>query len=185
MYNFFFRRYLPGFRVNPQDDVPGFNVDPQDDAPGFNVDENGGLQQETTWSDGLPPGSTTPQYPNTAQTAPPLPDVVDPTPPTPPLLPEWLYQLGTMLPPRLPTTFDPRTGPSIEINAPPRAASSEPWSPSNVPRTAGGCTGPLPQSQQAEHQSPTAERERAVEHLGLSYPRTARCMPQVPDFKVH
>jgi hypothetical protein len=124
----------PGFRVSPQDDVPGFNVGPQDDAPGFNVDENSGQQQETIWSDGLPPGSVTPQDPNTAQTPTPPPDVDVPTPPAPPPLPEWPYQFGTMLPPRLPTAFDPRTGPRIEINAPPRVASAEPWSPSNVPQ---------------------------------------------------
>jgi hypothetical protein len=124
----------PGFRVSPQDDVLGFNVGPQDDAPGFNVDENGGQEQKTTWSYGLPPGSVTPQDPNTAQTPTPPPDVDDPTPPEPPPLPEWPYQLGTMLPPRLPTAFDPRTGPRIEINAPPRVASAEPWSPSNVPQ---------------------------------------------------
>jgi hypothetical protein len=124
----------PGFRVSPQDDVPGFNVGPQDDAPGFNVDENSGQQQETIWSDGLPPGSVTPQDPNTAQTPAPPPDVDDPAPPAPPPLPEWPYQFGTMLPPRLPTAFDPRTGPRIEINAPPRVASAEPWSPSNVPQ---------------------------------------------------
>jgi hypothetical protein len=125
---------LPGFRVSPQDDVPGFNVGPQDDAPGFNLDENGGQQQETIWSDGLPPGSVTPQDPNTAQTPTPPPGVDDPTPPAPPPLPEWPYQFGTMLPPRLPTAFDPRTGPRIEINVPPRVASAEPWSPSNLPQ---------------------------------------------------
>jgi hypothetical protein len=32
MFNFFFRPYLPGFRVRPQDDVPGFNVDENDAA---------------------------------------------------------------------------------------------------------------------------------------------------------
>ena len=76
MVNFFFRRYLPGFRVNPQDDdVLGFNVDPQDDAPGFNIDENGGLQQDTTWSYGPPPGSVTPQDPDTTQMPTPVPGV--------------------------------------------------------------------------------------------------------------
>jgi hypothetical protein len=124
----------PGFRVSPQDDVPGFNVKPSDEVPGFNLDENGVQQPETTWSDGLPPGSMAPQDPNTAQTPTPPPGVDDPAPSAPPPLPEWPYQLGTMLPPRLPTAFDPRTGPRIEINAPPGVASAEPWSPSNVPQ---------------------------------------------------
>jgi hypothetical protein len=133
----------PGFRVSPQDDVPGFNVRPQDDAPGFNVDENGGQQQETTWSDELPPGSVTPQDPNTAQTTTPPPGVDDPAPPAPPPLPEWPYQLGTMLPPWLPTAFDPRTGPRIEINSLPdigRATvpGAAPWPPSSAPQQPPG-----------------------------------------------
>jgi hypothetical protein len=108
----------PGFRVSPQDDVPGFNVGPQDDAPNFNLDENGGQQQETTWSDGLPPGSVTPQDPNTAQMPTLPPGVDDQAPPAPPPLPpEWSYQLGTMVPPRLPTAFDPRIEPHIEVNS--------------------------------------------------------------------
>jgi hypothetical protein len=109
----------PGFRVSPQDDVPGFNVGPQDDAPRFNLDENGGQQQETTWSNELPPGSATPQDPNTAQTPTPPPGVDDPASPVPPQLSEWLYKPVTMLPPRLSTAFDPRTGPPIAINSPP------------------------------------------------------------------
>jgi hypothetical protein len=133
---------LPGFRVSPQDDVPGFNVGPQDGAPGFNVDENGGQQQETIWSDGLPPGSVTPQDPNTAQTPTPPPDVDDSAPPAPPSLPDWPYQLRTMLPPRLPTVFDPRTERPIAINPVPGSGSaaasgaySEP-SPSTPPQPA-------------------------------------------------
>jgi hypothetical protein len=126
---------LPGFRVSPQGDVPGFNVGPQYGAPGFNVDENGGQQQETIWSDGLPPGSVTPQDPNTTQTPTPPPDVEDSAPPAPPSLPEWPYQLATMLPPRLPTVFDPRTGPRLEIIPPPgigpvTVPSATPWPPS-------------------------------------------------------
>ena len=112
----------PEFLVSPQDDVPGFNVGPRDDAPGFNLDENGGQQQETTWSDGLSPGSVTPQDPNTAE-MPTLPSGVDDqAPPAPPPLPEWSYELGTMLPPRLPTAFDPRIGPHIEFNSQPSIA---------------------------------------------------------------
>jgi hypothetical protein len=129
----------PGFRVSPQDDVPGFNVKPSDEVPGFNLDENGVQQPETTGSDGLPPGSMAPQDPNTAQTPTPPPGVDDPAPPAPPPLPEWPYQLGTMLPPRLPTAFDPRTGPRIEINAPPGVGSAtvpgaDRWPPSSAPQ---------------------------------------------------
>jgi len=57
----------PGFRVSPQDGVPGFNVGSQDDAPGFNLDENGVLQQNTTWFDGLRPGSVALQDLNAPQ----------------------------------------------------------------------------------------------------------------------
>ncbi|HTA86076.1 MAG TPA: hypothetical protein VK729_07375 [Silvibacterium sp.] len=141
----------PGFRVSPQDVVPGFNVGSQDDAPGFNVDEKGGQQQETTWSYGLPPESVTPQDPITAQTPTPAPDVDDPTPPAPPLLPEWPYQLGTMPPPRLPTTFDPRTGPRIEINAPPGVGSA----------TAPGADR-WPTSSAPQHPADIAVRSRAA-----------------------
>jgi hypothetical protein len=125
----------PGFRVSPQDDVPGFNVGPQDDTPGFNVDENGVQEQQTTWSDGLPPGSVTSQDPNTAQTPTPPPDLDDPAPPAIPPLPVWPYQFGTMLPPRLPTAFDPR----IEINSlpgigPATVPGAALWPPSTAPR---------------------------------------------------
>jgi hypothetical protein len=129
----------PGFRVSPQDDVPGFNVGPQDDAPGFNLDENGGQQPETTSSDGLPPGSATPQDPNTVQIPTLPPGVDDQAPPAPPSLPEWSYQLGTMLPPRLPTSFDPRIAinslPSIGPATVPGAA---PWPPSIAPQQPPG-----------------------------------------------
>ena len=75
MFNLFFRRYVPGFRVSPQDDVAGFNVGPQDDAPGFNLDENGVPQQKTTWSDGLRPGSVALQDLNAPQLRTPPPAV--------------------------------------------------------------------------------------------------------------
>src|SRR6266550_1221539 len=67
---------VPGFNVRPQDDVPGFNVKPRDEVPGFKLDENGVQQQETTWPNGMPPGSVTPQDPNTAQ-MPTLPPGMD------------------------------------------------------------------------------------------------------------
>jgi hypothetical protein len=106
---------LPGFRFSPQGDVPGFSVDPRYGAPGFNVDENGDQQQETIWSDELPPGSITQQDSNTTQTPIPPPDVDDLVPPAPPSLPRWPYQLGIMLP-RLPTVFDSRTERPSAIN---------------------------------------------------------------------
>jgi hypothetical protein len=129
----------PGFRVSPQDDVPGFNVDPRDGSPGFNVDENGGQQPETTWSDGLLPGSVTPQDPDTPQTPTLPPGVDDQVPPAPPPLPDWPFQLGTILPPRLPTAFDPRIGPPIEINSlpsigPTTVPGAAPWPPSIAPQ---------------------------------------------------
>jgi hypothetical protein len=128
----------PGFRVSPQYDVPGFNVGPQDDAPGFNLDENGAQQQETIWSDGLPPGSVTAQDPSTAPTPMPPPDVGDSAPPAPPPLPDWPYQLETMLPPRLPAPFDPRTERRIAINPSPESGSAAasgvyPWLPPSTP----------------------------------------------------
>jgi hypothetical protein len=127
----------PGFRVSPQDDVPGFNVRPQDDTPGFNVDENGVQRQQTTRSGGLPQGSVTSQDPNIAQTAAPAPGVDDPPPPAPPPLPPWPYELGTMLPPRLPTAFDLGPGPRIEIHPlwslGSMAPSADPWPFSSAP----------------------------------------------------
>jgi hypothetical protein len=92
----------PGFRVSRQD-VPGFNVGTQDDAPGLNLDENGLEQQETNWSDGILPGSVTPQDLNVRQTPTPPTGEEAPIPPAPPQLPEWLYKLVTMLPPPLST----------------------------------------------------------------------------------
>ena len=48
MFNPFFRPYVPGFNVRPQDDVPGFNLD-----------ENGVPRREKAWFDGMNPGATT------------------------------------------------------------------------------------------------------------------------------
>ncbi len=128
----------PGFRVSPQDDVPGFNVRPRDDVPGFNLDENGVRQQETTWSDGMLPGSVAPQDLNSVQSPTPPSGEEEPTPPTPPQLPEWPYKLATILS-RLSTAFDPRTGPPIAIN-PLRglgsavAPGADPWLSSSASR---------------------------------------------------
>ena len=133
----------PGFRVSPQNDVLGFKIRPQDDAPGFNVDESGVQDQETTWSYEPPPGSVTPQDPNAAQTATPPSDADDSTLPAPSPLPAWPYQLGTMLPPRLPTEFDPRTPRRIENKSLPsirpatvpgaaRQLSTEPQQPPDI-----------------------------------------------------
>jgi hypothetical protein len=136
---------LPGFRVSPQGDVPGFNVGPQYGAPGFNVDENGDQRQETIWSDELPPGSVTPQDPNTTQTPISPPDVDDSVPPAPPSLPRWPYQLGTMLP-RLPTVFDSRTERPSAINPSPGPGSAT--APGVYSGPAPG-TPPQPVAQQA------------------------------------
>ena len=128
----------PGFRVSRQD-VPGFNVGTQDDAPGLNLDENGLEQQETNWSDGILPGSVTPQDLNVRQTPTPPTGEEAPIPPAPPQLPEWLYKLVTMLPPRLSTAFDPRTERPIAINSPPglgsaAAPGADQWPPSSAPQ---------------------------------------------------
>ena len=131
----------PAFRVSPQDDVPGFNVKPRDEVPSFNLDENGVQQPETNWSDGMPPGSMAPQDLNTPQTSAPAPDEEEPAQSAPPRLPEWLYKLVTMLPPRLSTAFDPRTERPIAINAPPDLGSATApgadqyqWPSSSVPQ---------------------------------------------------
>ena len=131
---------VPGFRVSPQDEVPGFNVGPQNDVPGFNVDGNGVQQQQTTF--GRPPGSVTPQEPNTAQTATPPAYDEELAPPVAPPLPEWSYQLGTMLPP-LPPAFDPRTEPRVEINSlpsigPAMVPGAVSWLPSIAPQPPPG-----------------------------------------------
>jgi hypothetical protein len=137
---------LSEFRVRPQDDVPGFNVGSQYDSPGFNVDENGGQQQETIWSYGLPPGSVTLEDPDTAQTPTPPPDVDDSTRPAPPSLPEWPYQLGTMLPPRLPIVFDPRTEWPIASNPLPGPGPAQA---SGADGRSSPSTPPQPATQQA------------------------------------
>jgi hypothetical protein len=152
---------VPGFNVKPQDDVPGFNIKPPDDAPGFNLDENGVPQPETTWFDGLRPGSVALQDLKGEQ--PPTPP--QPPPPAPPPLPEWPYKLGTMPPPRLSTAFDPRTEPPIAINPLPglgsaAAPGADPWPSSSVPQqpadsdirsgaAATQDTNPQPAAQQA------------------------------------
>ena len=118
----------PGFRVSPQEGAPGFNVGPQDEAPNFNLEENGVQQPETSWSYGSPLESVTPQDPNTAQTLAPLPGVDVPALPVLPPLAEWPYQLGTMLPPQLPTAFGPRTGARIEIG-PATVQRADQWPP--------------------------------------------------------
>jgi hypothetical protein len=104
----------PALPVGPQGDVPGLNVRSMGDVPGFDVDEDGVGQQETTWS---------------VQTLPP--SLEELTEPAPPQLPDRLNELGTMVP-QLLAAFDPLAGRRIEINSPPRAASAEPWSSSNV-----------------------------------------------------
>jgi hypothetical protein len=155
----------PGFRVSPQDDVPGFNVRPRNDVPGFNLDENGVQQQETPWSDGLRPGSVTLQDLNAPHTPTPPPGEEEPAPPAPPQLPEWLYKLVTMLPARLSTAFDPRTGPPIAINSlpgvgPALVPAAIQWPPASAPRQPAGIdirsraattqdTNPQPAAQQA------------------------------------
>lgn len=139
MFNLFFRPYVPGFRVRPQDDVPGFNVTrgpdgpaqsappadlagirvgPQDDVPDFDRDESGVPRQETSWSDGMRLGSASPEYPDAAQPEALPPGVEDPVQTTPPQLPDWLYKLLTMPLPGLSTAFDPRTGQRIVPHAP-------------------------------------------------------------------
>ena len=45
MFNLFFRRYVPGFRVGP------------DGVPGFNIDDNGLPQRASASSDGTLPDS--------------------------------------------------------------------------------------------------------------------------------
>ena len=143
----------PGFRVSPQEGAPGFNVGPQDEAPNFNPEENGVQQPETSWSDGSPPESVTPQDPNTAQTLAPLPGVDVPALPVPPPLAEWPYQIGTMLPPQLLTAFGPRTGERIEIGPATCSARTSGRRP-QCASAAAGYRHPLPRCHDAERKSP-------------------------------
>jgi hypothetical protein len=133
----------PGFDVNARDEVPGFNVRPQDDVLGFNLDENGVPRQQTTWSAGLPPGSATPPDLNAPQTPTSLPGNEEPAPSAPLQLPEWLYKLGTMLPPQSSAAFDPPIERPIAINSPPdlgwaATSNANPWPPSIAPHQPPG-----------------------------------------------
>jgi hypothetical protein len=56
MFNLFFRRYVPGFRVSPQAGMPGFNID-----------DNGLPQGTSASSDGTFPESAAQRYPDAAQ----------------------------------------------------------------------------------------------------------------------
>jgi hypothetical protein len=195
----------PGFRISPQDDVPGFNVRPRNDVPGFNLDENGVQQQETPWSDGLRPGSVTPQDLNAPQPPTPPPGEEEPAPPAPPQLPEWLYKLVTMLPPRLSTAFDPRTGPRIEISSQPGLGSpavprSDQWPPATAPQQPAGIdfrsgaattqnTNPQPLNEKASWrtwpQLPTdgsvyAQRARLQGPLNTDVTRHRLALPSMP-----
>jgi len=55
MFNLFFRPYVPGFRVEPHQEVPGFDID-----------QNGVSRREWAWFDGGSPRSTSSQYPDSA-----------------------------------------------------------------------------------------------------------------------
>ena len=146
----------PGFRVSPQDDVPGFNVGPQDDAPGFNLDENGVQQPETTWSDGMRPGSVMPQDLNAPQTPTPPPREEDPAPPASAAASRVALQAR-----------DHAAAAVVDrIRSAHRAAHRDQSLPSRRPRrpalavlqrasAVGGHRYPLPRCHDAEHQSPT------------------------------
>jgi hypothetical protein len=56
MFNLFFRRYVPGFRVR------------SDGVPGFNVGDSSLPQRASDSSDGTPPESAAQPYPDAAQT---------------------------------------------------------------------------------------------------------------------
>ena len=90
------------FNIFSQTGVPGFRVRPEDDVPGFNIDENGLPRRESPWSDGMRPGSVTPQYPDPAQALTPAPGPEDSVQPAPPQLPDWLQTLLTLPLPTLP-----------------------------------------------------------------------------------
>jgi hypothetical protein len=165
-----------GLPAGPQDDVPGLNV------PGFNVDEDGVGQQETTWS---------------VQTLPPSSEAS--TEPAPPQFPDWLNKLGAIVSPLL-AAFDPFTGRRIEINSLPRAASTEPWSPPNVPQQPADTlipllaptrqnTSPQPLNEKASWgtwpQSPTdgsvyAQSARLQGPLNTDVTGQSRALPSMP-----
>jgi hypothetical protein len=56
MFNLFFRRYVPGFRVGP------------DGVPGFDIDDNGLPRRATASFDSSLPDPASQQYPDAAQT---------------------------------------------------------------------------------------------------------------------
>ena len=56
MFNYFFRPYVPGFRVGP------------DEVPGFNIDDNGLPQRASASFDDTLPESAAQRYPDAAQT---------------------------------------------------------------------------------------------------------------------
>jgi hypothetical protein len=99
---------IPG----PEDGPADYPVKPQDNVPGFNFRESGSgvPQQETTWFDGMWPGSPTSQYFNFAQTLTSPPAADGSAEPGSQQLPEWLYKLVTMPLPEVSTVIDPRTG---------------------------------------------------------------------------
>jgi hypothetical protein len=109
MFNFFFRPYVPGFRVRPQDDVARFNLD---------RNASGVEEQETNWFDGMRPGLAASQDPDPTQTLASPPGVEDPAQPASSQLPEWFYKLVTMPLPWLSTAVDPRAGRRIVPYAP-------------------------------------------------------------------
>jgi hypothetical protein len=168
----------PGLPAGPQDDVPGLNV------PGFDVDEDGVGQQEPTWS---------------VQTLPPSSE--ESTEPAPPQFADWLNKLGAIVSPLL-TAFDPFTGRRIEMNSPPRAASTEPWSLSNVPQQPADLTpflaptkqniNPQPLNEKASRgtwpQSPTdgsgdVQRARLQGPLNTDVARQRLALPSMPALR--
>ena len=155
----------PGFRVSPQDDVPGFNVRPLDDAPGFNLDENGVQQPETPWSDGLRPGSVAPQHFNVSANA----DTATGRGGTGPANSAAASRVALQTGDHAAAAVVDRIRSTHQAAHRDQLAAGRSLSRTVVPleraSTAGGHTYPLPCSHQAEHQSPTAERESVVEDL--------------------